>query len=178
MLRHMTDEERRFASDNHGLVLAFLWEKELPVSSYYDIVVFGFLKAVQVYCSLKKKSRFQFSTIAWKWMESELSRYRKYLSSPRRCAPVVSLDDVIDDAHGLCWMDIVSVQDSAMRDLEMELLLHDLAAELPPREMRIIRMKAGGLRMNEIAKAEHLTFRAINELLAGVYPVVVRVLRG
>lgn len=39
-------------------------------------------------------------------------------------------------------------------------------------------MKAAGRRMNEIAKAEHMTYRAINELLAGAYPTIIRVLWG
>lgn len=178
MIKPLNDEEQRFAAKNHGLVFSFRWEKGLPVNEYYDIVVFGFLKAVQVYCSRKKKSRYQFSTIAWKWMESELSRHQKYLSCPKRSASVVSFDDVIDNMHGLCWGDVISVSDSMILELETELLLHALSAELPAREMRIIRMKVSGKWMYEIAKAEHLTFHAINELLVGTYPTVIRVLWG
>lgn len=178
MIKPLNTEERHFAAENHELVFAFLREKELPVSLYYDVVIFGYLKAVQKYCARKKKSRYRFSTIAWKWMESELSKYTKYLTRPKRCAPVVSFDEEIDGISGLCWGDIVSIPDSMMLDFETELLLHALACELPPREMRIIRMKAAGRRMNEIAKAEHMTYRAINELLAGAYPTIIRVLWG
>ena len=63
-----------------------------------------------------------------------------------------------------------------MQMLEVELLLHDLSAKLSPRAMRIIRMKMSGERMNEIAKKEHMTFHAINQLLNGVYPIVISVL--
>lgn len=178
MMKPLTAKERRFAAENHGLVFAFLQEKDLSPATYYDIVIFGYLKAVQKYCSHKKKSAYQFSTIAWKWMESELSKYYKYLTCPKRNASVVSFDEQIDGIDGLCWGDVISVPDSMMLELETELLLHALAAELPAREMRIIRMKVSGKRMNEIAKAEHLTFHAINELLAGTYPTVIRVLWG
>ena len=59
-----------------------------------------------------------------------------------------------------------------------ELLLHDLAAALPEREMRIIRMKVDGKRMHEIAKAEHLTFRQINSILLDAYPTIIKTLYG
>ena len=45
MIKPLNTEERRFAAENHELVFAFLREKELPVSLYYDVVIFGYLKA-------------------------------------------------------------------------------------------------------------------------------------
>ncbi len=178
MMKPLTAEEQHLAAENHDLVFAFLKEKELPIDVYYDVVIFGYLKAVQKYCARKKKIACKFSTIAWHWMESELSKHHKYLTCPKRSALVVSFDDEIDSRTGLSWGDVISIPDSIMLEFEKELLLHTLASELPPREMRIIRMKADGHRMNEIAKAEHLTFHAINKLLAGVYPTVIRVLWG
>ena len=65
-----------------------------------------------------------------------------------------------------------------MMELESELMLHMLAASLPSREMRIIRMKIRGDRMHDIAKAEHLTFQQINTLLSSIYPTVSRIICG
>ena len=65
-----------------------------------------------------------------------------------------------------------------LKDLQMELILHELAARLPKREMRIIRRKINGDKMHDIAKAEKLTFRDINTLLAGTYDTVIEVLLG
>lgn len=56
MIKPLNTEERRFAAENHELVFAFLREKELPVSLYYDVVIFGYLKAVQKYCARKRKA--------------------------------------------------------------------------------------------------------------------------
>ena len=175
-MKPLTAEEQRLAAENHDLVFAFLKEKDLPIDVYYDVVIFGYLKAVQRYCARKKKTTCKFSTIAWNWMESELSKYHKYLACPKRNALVVSFDDEIDSRTSLLWGDVVSMPDRLMMEFEKELLMHALASELPPREMRIIRMKADGYRMNEIAKTEHLTFQAINKLLAGIYPTIIRVL--
>ena len=49
-LRPFTKEEQQFAEENHDLVYAFLNEKKLSEDEYYDVVVFGYLQAVQFYC--------------------------------------------------------------------------------------------------------------------------------
>ena len=45
----LNDTQRIFAEKNHNLVYKFLHEKNLPASEYYDIVIFGYLRAVQRY---------------------------------------------------------------------------------------------------------------------------------
>ena len=111
-------------------------------------------------------------------MRSSLSNYYKYLSRPKRSGITVSFDELIGDPDGLYWEDIISRPDDVMLRLETELLLQALAPELPRREMRLIRMKARGDRMHDIAKAERMTFRDINRTLSGCYPKVIHVLWG
>ena len=48
-LRPMTSEEREFAEQRHGLVIDFLRCKRLPMEEFYDVVIFGYLSAVQKY---------------------------------------------------------------------------------------------------------------------------------
>ncbi len=177
-IRPLTKEQQRFAEENHHLVYAFLNEKELPESVFYDIVIFGYLKAVQEYCEVLSLHRFKFSTLAWKRMRSSLSNYCKYLARPKRNAPVVSFDELIGSEDGLCRQDVISRPDEMMIRLETELLLHALASELPRREMHIIRMKVRGDRMHDIAKQERMTFRNINQVISDSYPTVIRVLFG
>ena len=67
MMKPMTDEQRRLAEANHDLVGAFLRENKLPEEQFYDVVIFGYLCAVQQYCenpTLQK--RYSFATVAWK----------------------------------------------------------------------------------------------------------------
>ena len=177
-IRPLTKEQQLFAEENHHLVYAFLNEKELPESVFYDVVIFGYLKAAQEYCEVPSLHRFKFSTLAWKRMRSSLSNYYKYLSRPKRNAVTVSLDELIGSEDGLRWEDVVSRPDEMMLQLETELLLHALATRLPRREMRIICMKVRGDRMHDIAKAEHMTFRNINQTMAACYPAVIDVLWG
>ena len=121
---------------------------------------------------------FKFSTLAFQRMRSSLSNYYKYLSRPKRNAPVVSFNELIDNEDGLGWEDVISRQDELLRRLETEMCLHALAAKLPHREMRIIRMKVRGDRMHDIAKQERMTFRQINQALENCYPAVISVLWG
>lgn len=53
-LEKLTDTERNFAEENHNLIYGFLHQKELSIEEYYNIAVFGFLKAVQVYHRRKR----------------------------------------------------------------------------------------------------------------------------
>ena len=67
-IRPLTKEQRRFAEENHHLVFTFLNQKELPESVFYDVVIFGYLKAVQEYCEVLALHRFKFSTLAFQRM--------------------------------------------------------------------------------------------------------------
>lgn len=177
-IRPLTRKQQKFAEEHHNLVYSFLNKKKLNESVFYDVVIFGYLKAVQEYCDIPSFREHRFSTLAWKRMQSSLPNYYKYLSRPKRNAPTVSLDELYSTETGLLWENFVYHQDERMVELEMKLLLHMLVASLPPREMRIIYMKIRGERMHDIAKAEHLTFQQINRLLQNAYPAIVRIIQG
>ena len=42
----LTEEQRHFAAENHNLIYTYLWDRRLEVDDYYDIAVFGYLRAV------------------------------------------------------------------------------------------------------------------------------------
>ena len=111
-------------------------------------------------------------------MKRELVHYYNYLGSDKRSYHTVSLHESICEGSDLCWEDVLHDDGDILKDLQMELILHELAARLPKREMRIIRRKINGDKMHDIAKAEKLTFRDINTLLAGTYDTVIEVLLG
>ena len=177
-LRPLTLEEQLYAAQNHNLVYAFLQEKELLEDVFYDVVIFGYMRAVQEYVSGKRFRVYSFSTIAWKRMENSVSNYCRYLAAPIRSAPTVSLFSPIGADADLTWEDVLSRKDSSIIDFETQILMEDLEQKLPKREMKIIRMKAAGCKMHEIAKREHLTFQEINELLANCKDDIIHILWG
>ncbi len=174
----LTRKERAFAEANHDLVYAFLNRRKLPEEDYYDIVIFGYLHAVQEYCATTSLHRFKFSTVAWRRMQGAYANYLKYLSCAKRNAPTVSLDESIGHDGGLRVEDIIVRADESMIEFQCELLLQELEQVLSPRAMRIVRRRVNGERMHDIAKAERMTFREINRLLEQIYPTVIKVFYG
>lgn len=87
----LTKEQQDFAAEHHGLVIKFFNDNHLPEDEFYDVVIFGYLKAVQDYFSREMLRQYSFSTIAWKIMYRNLSNY--YLSQTRckRNAEVISI---------------------------------------------------------------------------------------
>ena len=47
----LTKEQQTFATAHHNLVYKFLNENRLPEDEFYDVVIFGYLKAVRDYFS-------------------------------------------------------------------------------------------------------------------------------
>lgn len=177
-MKPMTDEQRKLAEDNHDLVYKFLKENHLSVDQYYDVVIFGYLCAVQEYCEKTNLKHFSLATLAWKKMKRELMHYYAYLSSAKHSYTTISLHDYIYDGADLRWEDVLCNQDDILEQLQTDLLLHELAAKLPEREMRLIRRKLYGEKMHDIAKAEKMTFHDITLLLHGVRDTVVKVILG
>lgn len=176
-LRPFTKEEQLFAEENHDLVYAFLNEKKLSEDEYYDVVVFGYLRAVQIYFREPDSYKCNFSTLAWIKMNGDLANYNKYLYSAKRNACVISLDEPIDGNGGLRLEDVISYDDY-MSEMSAELLMHELAVHLPEREMRIVSMKVQGAKLQEIAKAEKLNFKQIGRILDSIYPTVRKIFYG
>ena len=175
-IKPFTKEEQAFAEKNHDLVYAFLNERKLSESDFYDIVIFGYLRAVQEYCRRGGLSKYRFSTLAWRRMYHILMDYYKYLESPKRKATVLSLEECIECERGL------PIEENAAYDvmlgLKEDFLMHELARKLPTREMRIVKMKVRGEKMHAIAKSEKLTFQEINRLLCNIYPAVREIFYG
>ena len=44
----LTKEQQAFATAHHSLVYKFLNENRLPEDEFYDVVIFGYLKAVGI----------------------------------------------------------------------------------------------------------------------------------
>ena len=173
-LRPLTEKEQKFAEENHELVYSFLNEKRLNEDDFYDVVIFGYLRAVQKWCENSVKF-LNFSTYAWKCMQNELKDHYKFLSCQKRNDSVVSIDDAIYGDRIIGAERTVSYDEYVTR-LKTELLLHELARRLPEREMRIVKMRVHGDRLQDIARAERLNFQQIGRLLNDIYPTVIKII--
>ena len=140
-LRPMTQEEREFAEQHHDLVSDFLRYKHLPVDDFYDVVIFGYLSAVQQYFR-NPPVGVEFNAMAFRAMKDSILRDGEYHARAKRCGSTVSLDtDTIPDP-----------KQDIERQTERKVLLEQAASMATPREAKIIRLLVDGFALREAAQ--------------------------
>lgn len=94
-LAPLTETEKKFAEENHNLIYSFLHRYGYSIEEYYDVVLFGYLKAVQIYHRREDlRGKYDFPFISWQYMRSEIGNHRRTESSAKRKTEetVLSLD--------------------------------------------------------------------------------------
>ena len=155
----LTPLERDFAEENHNLIYKFLNNYHLPDDEFYDIVVFGYLKAVKAYNSNTLASKASFSTIAWKQMMHELSHHFEAQKRQKRLSDTVSLQAMNENVS------TAGEFDGLPPELEMQLLLHALAAKTSQRQQDILRLRDFGYPLKRIAKKQGVSIRCVKQEL-------------
>ena len=74
--------------------------------------------------------------------------------------------------------DTIPAHDPIMQQLEMDLLLHELAGRVSKQQMDIVHLKQGGYGIREIARTQKVPMRRIKELLAEVHDVLLDICYG
>lgn len=174
----LTREQREFATKWHNLIYTFLHEKGLPEEDYYDVVVFGFLRAVKRYFTEPDLLQYSFSTIAWRGMESDLKNYRHTLESQKRKAYTVSLNSLTYGRECTPMEEAISAPDRLMMQLETELLLHDLAQRATHQQMAVVQLRSAGYNVREIARTQSIPMKRVQELLGEIHDLLVVVCHG
>ena len=160
-LHELTQLQRQFAEKHQDTVFRFLSHKRLSIEDYYDIVIFGYLQAVQEYDEDPSLSRFQFSTIAWTKMGDCLNKHFSYENKPKRKAPMVSIHTYTSD--GLALDEILP---DRRKDLQAQaadrLFAMEVLSCLTETERQMVHLKADGLTCREIAEIFSTTVHGIN----------------
>ena len=142
-LRPMTKEEREFAEQHHDLVIGFLRRRRLPLDEFYDVVIFGYLSAVQQYFR-DPPVGVEFKAMAFRAMKDSVLREGEYHARAKRCGSAVSLNDkdnMIPDPR----------QDTE-RHVEGKALLKQAASVATPKQAKIINLLIGGFALHEAAQ--------------------------
>lgn len=163
-LSKLTDEQRGFAAENHELVFAFLCEKKVPVEEFYDIVIFGYLKAVQNYFERPDLREYTFGTIAYHQMRSALNHHFISRSIAKRNAVVFSLDATTD--VGLDLNEAVTVPASEIYEaLEARETWEAIKPIAKPEELEALELRVLGYNGQEIGNMFHLSRNTISKRL-------------
>lgn len=142
-LRPMTPKEREFAEQYHDLVLNFLHYRHLPMNDFYDIVIFGYLSAVQQYFR-NPPPDVTFKAMAFRAMKDSVLREGEYQTRAKRCGITVGLDDV-----GNTFAD---PKQETERQVEGKELLEQVASVATSKEAKIIRLLVDGFALHEAAR--------------------------
>lgn len=136
-----------------------------------------YLKAVRDYCSHSFDGQYTFSTIALRQMRFGLYDYLRTQSCQKRRAEIISIQ--LEPYSGSRSLEeLLSVQeDIPMQDLEMSLLLHDLAGRISQQQMNIVRLKRNGYGIREISSREKIPMKRIKEILEEVRIVFLEMCR-
>ena len=142
-LRPMTQEEREFAEQKHDLVIDYLRRKRLPMDDFYDVVIFGYLSAVQQYFR-NPPAGVAFEAMAVRAMRDSILRDGEYNARAKRSGITVSLEDAGNTLTDP-WQD-------TERQVEGKALLEQIVNTATPKEASIIDLLIDGFALREAAQ--------------------------
>ncbi len=154
----LTEEQRRFAAENHDLVYRFLHWKGWAVGEYYDIAALGYLSAVWRYHAEPELRQYAFSTVAWRSMEQSIASFRR--AEHRR-----------QEAEQLYMETVRTVPSDPMEEMEARLILHDLASVSSPEQYEMASLRMQGYTIKETARSLGMDARRVRKLLRELYRV-------
>ncbi len=149
-LTPLTEQEKKFAEENHNLVYSFLRRHGYSIEEYYHIAVEGFLKAVQIYHIREDlQERFDFPYMSWQYIRAEISNQSKKENSLKRKTeePILSLDTAYAEMESL--YNAVGGKSAEDDVMEKELLAYVLES-LTDVQRKIVQSKIDGLSNKEV----------------------------
>ena len=168
----LTDEQQTFASENHDMVKTFLRVKRLSENEYYDIVVFGYLRAVHKYYARPELHQYGFKSIAWRAMESDLKNHYQKEDRARKNLPTISINSPVYRNSSLMVEETIPSTSSVSCNLDCEATWTEITSLIPEAHIGIMRMLAAGYTHREIAKKRRVSAEFVEQLVASLSPMV------
>lgn len=155
-LEPLTDFERKFATENHNLVYDFLHRHGYSLEIYYDIAIFGFLKAVQIYNRRKDlRNKYAFPFISQQYMRSEFGNHCRTEDAKKRkpSGTLVSLDAEYAETENL--YNCIGVAGGKSPESEVVAMerVTELLNNLSDTQRKIAELKIDGYSSKEIYSA-------------------------
>ena len=155
-LRPMTQEERESAEQHHNMVIDYLRCKHLPMDDFYDIVIFGYLSAVQQYFR-NPPANVEFKAMAFRAMKDSVLRESEYHARAKRCGITVGLDDA----------ELIDHRQDTGQQIEGKVLLEQAAGAATPKEAKILRFLLDGFALHEAARLLKIPRAAAESCMEG-----------
>lgn len=150
----LTQEESDFAAAHHNLIGRYLRRARLPEDDFYDVAVFGYLRAVRKYLARPELWQYQFCTIAFRAMSCDVRHSREYWTRAKRNAAVYPLNEDVDTE---------TLRDPVQEHMDNVISFHAAAGRLTPLQRRIAAFRADGYSNQEIAKLCSISYGAVKQ---------------
>jgi len=149
-LKPLTEFEKAEAERNHNLVYSFLHRHRYSIEEMYNVVIFGYLKGIQVYYSRENlRNKYQLAFICEQYMRAEVGNHFRIINANKRMPEetILSLDAEYAESDNLynCICGI-SFEEEV---LEKE-LLSELLEMLTALQRKIVEMRMEGYKDKEI----------------------------
>lgn len=165
----LTDEERVFAEESINVVYRFLSYYKLDRREYYDIVIFGYLKAVRLYCEREELHQYSFATIAYRQMSVSLRAERQYRNAMSRKSvlPEIRLDEKCPPSDITKHEVYTTVEDFA-DELVIQLYWERILCKLTPKDQELIDLLLQGNSMSDIAALQGVSRQNIHKKMCRI----------
>lgn len=149
-LQPLTEIEKRLATENHNLVYSFLHRHGYSIEDFYNIAIFGYIKAIQSYNRNEDlKEKYQLAFICEQYMRAEVKDHFRVQNAQKRkpTETIISLDANYTETDNL--YNLVggkSVEDELM----VSELLEELLENLSEIQRDILKLKLEGFSNKEV----------------------------
>lgn len=151
-LQPLTAQERSQATENHNLVYSFLHRHGYDMETFYDVVIFGYLKGIQIYNRREDlRNKYQLAFICERYMSAEIGNHFKTKNAQKRkpVENIISLDTDYAESENLYNCTCGKSADPEAEIMEAELMAQ-LFERLTKSQRKITEMKMGGYNNKEI----------------------------
>ncbi len=167
----LTKLEQMFAEENLRLVFKFMSQNHLPGDEWFDVVVFGYLKAIRAFHAVKKLQQFSFSTVAFQEMRSAVAHEKSYWRAKRRPDNIQSLDATLteDQEHPLTLLSVTEDhRQNIFEKTENTERIHRIFALLDTKRdctKKVFTLRLTGYSYREIAEGCHISIPAAIQIV-------------
>jgi DNA-directed RNA polymerase specialized sigma24 family protein len=164
----LTKEEQDFAAEHHHLILTHLAVNHLRFDDWYDVLVFGYLKAVRVWFRCPHVRKWAFATIAKVKMRSAMIEQFRYENRAMRRGVVISLDAPLQEDEAATLYGLIASGEGEEEQAVFEMLFESLASGLSTKEKAVLRLKSEGFPMTEICRELGLPRKEVAGIVATI----------
>ena len=163
-VQKLTPKETALAAENHYLIGQYLEDNNLLESEYYDVVVFGFLKAVK---NFSKNENLSLKNEAMKEMDFAIAKHESMVNAD---IVVHSLSEVVDNL-GILEDSIASAKDTVDEVLE-SIQYESLSENFDHLQKQIAELLIKGYEKREIASMLGINMRVISDEISGLRQIL------